>query len=164
MEDLNFNPVKTTSQFRKNYKLHDLAEYNGKNLLTQWGVKFEDFGDDKRYERVWEKGNDKPDAVISYRGKKCLIDWKGKHKAEWIANKRAVESYLNWKTKFNVPVFICFAIFDITNNITDIRFASIGVHHHKESKKRQWDKNEIVRFEKDIPAFTKLNLLTFMNF
>ncbi len=164
MEDLNFDPAKSTSQFRRNYKLHDLAEYNGKNLLTQWGIKFADFGEDKRYQKVWEKGNDKPDLIINYKEKECLIDWKGKHKADWIANKRAIESYINWKEKFGMPVFICFAVFDNENILVEIKFASIGVHKFEEAKKRQWDKNEIVRFEKDLPDFTKVNLLKFINF
>ncbi|MCB0732542.1 MAG: hypothetical protein KDC88_16080, partial [Ignavibacteriae bacterium] len=94
MKTLDFKPKKSKEDFRKNYKLHDLAEYHGKNLLTQWGIDFEDFGKDKRYEKVWEKGEDKPDIIAELNGKKFLIDWKGKTKEVFWVNKRAIDSYL----------------------------------------------------------------------
>jgi hypothetical protein len=106
MEDLNFQPHKSKEEFRKNYKLHDLAEQFGKNLLIQWGIKFDIFGKDRRYEKVWEGGKDKPDLIISYKGKEALLDWKGKHNAKWIMNERAYQSYLAWKNKMNMPVLL----------------------------------------------------------
>ena len=84
MKELDFKPHKTTEEFRNNYKLHDLAEECGKNLLVQWGIKFDLFGKDRRYEKVWERGKDKPDLIISYKGKEGLLDWKGKHTSRWI--------------------------------------------------------------------------------
>ena len=96
MKSLNFQPTKTKEDFRKNYKLHDLAEYHGKNLLLQWGIDFKDFGNDRRFEKVWEKGKDKPDLAAEFKNKQFLIDWKGKSKDGFWVNKRAVESYLNW--------------------------------------------------------------------
>ena len=59
MKNLDFKPAKSTEDFRSNYKLHDIAEFNGKNLLVQWGFKCSDFGEDNRYKKVWEKGEDK---------------------------------------------------------------------------------------------------------
>ena len=38
MKGLDFRPAKSKEEFRGNYKLHDLAERTGKNLLVQWGL------------------------------------------------------------------------------------------------------------------------------
>ncbi len=162
MKNLNFDPHKSTGEFRKNYKLHDFAEVAGKNLLIQWGIKFIDFGMDKRYEKVWEKGEDKPDLFIEYKNKKALLDWKGKHKPVWLVNKRAVDSYNLWHKKLNVPIFICFAVFDDLNNLADFRFAVTNVHKYEISENKEWDKNITVKFEKDLPQFSKVNILKFL--
>lgn len=159
MKDLDFNPHKSTKEFRKNYKLHDLAEIYGKNLLIQWGFKFIEYGKDKRYEKVWEKGEDKPDLLIEYKDKRALLDWKGKHKPVWIVNKRAVDSYKIWEEKLKLPMIICFAVFDASNLLDNIYFASTLMHKYEISKKKEWDKNLTVEFEKDLPLFTKPNLL-----
>lgn len=162
MEDLNFQPHKSKEEFRKNYKLHDLAEECGKNLLIQWGMKFDIFGKDRRYEKVWEKGMDKPDLIISYKGKEALLDWKGKHSNRWIMNERAYQSYLDWKNKMNMPVFVAFFLFDEKENLIDNRVAVIGVHVPKLSSKKEWDKNKTVDFEELLPAFTKAELIKHM--
>jgi hypothetical protein len=51
-----------------------MAEEYGKNLLVQWGVWFDIFGKDRRYENVWEKGKNKPSLIISYKGEDALLD------------------------------------------------------------------------------------------
>lgn len=163
MEELNFTPEKSTKDFRENYKLHDLAEEMGKNLLTQWGIHFQNFGQDKRYEKVWEKGKDKPDVIISYMGKKALIDWKGKRKPVWLVNKRAVDSYTEWSKKFNMPMIICFFVFDSMGELKNRTFAFFGRHKYIESEKKQWDKNITIEFEKGLPEFTKANFLMYLN-
>lgn len=159
MKNLDFNPHKTTSDFRKNYKLHDLAEETGKNLLTQWGFTFEDFGRDKRYEKVWEKGLDKPDLIINYKNKKALLDWKGKRTSAFKVNKRAVESYNRWKEKTGVNVFICFMIFNENNKPENISFASLGTNEYFINENKEWDKNDTVQFKEPLPEFTKANLI-----
>jgi hypothetical protein len=159
MEELDFNPHKGKESFRNNYKLHDISEKIGKNLLIQWGFSFNNFGEDKRYERVWEKGQDKPDVIISYKNKKALLDWKGKHKAVWIINRRAFMSYKQWQQKLNFPVFVFFGVFDAQKNLVDSRLARIDKHSYIFSLKREWDKNETVEFEQDLPKFTKANLV-----
>ena len=159
MKELDFKPHKSTDEFRNNYKLHDLAEQFGKNLLKQWGVKFELFGKDRRYEKVWEKGKDKPDLIISYKGKEALLDWKGKHSPRWIMNERAYQSYLAWKNKMNMPVFIAFFLFDEKENLLENRMAVIGVHTPIKSKEKEWDKNKTVEFEDSLPTFTKAEIL-----
>jgi hypothetical protein len=162
MEDLNFQPHKSKEEFRKNYKLHDLAEQLGKNLLIQWGVKFDLFGKDMRYEKVWEKGKDKPDLIISYKGKEALLDWKGKHAPKWIMNERAYKAYLDWKNKMNMPVFVAFFLFDEGETLIKNHLAFIGIHKVKASSIKEWDKNKTVEFEDSLPPFTKSELLKYL--
>jgi Holliday junction resolvase len=163
MKELNFQPAKSKEEFRKNYKLHDLAEYHGKNLLLQWGIDFKDFGEDRRYEKVWEKGQDKPDLVAEHNNKQFLIDWKGKAKESFWVNKRAVESYKKWSEKLNLPAFICFFFFDQYNQLSDRRFSLLAYHKFENITDKAWDKNNIVKFENDLPKFTKENLIKFLN-
>jgi hypothetical protein len=161
MKSLDFQPKKSTSKFRSNYKLHDLAEDAGKNLLVQFGFDFKPFGEDRRFERVWEKGEDKPDIIIDYNGKKLLLDWKGKHKAKWIVNKRAIISYEKWSSELNLPIMIAFFVFNSENKLTDRRFAVLNLHQYKESQSREWDKNKTVRFTDSLPVFNGANIITF---
>ncbi len=161
MKELDFKPHKSKEEFRKNYKLHDLAEAHGKNLLIQWGIEFSEFGKDRRYEKVWEKGKDKPDLIISYKGKEALLDWKGKHSAKWLMNERAYNAYLEWKSKMNMPVFVSFFQFDEKDNLLDKRFAVIGFHQPKASKEKEWDKNKTVEFDDILPEFTKSKFLKY---
>lgn len=159
MEKLNFNPAKSGADFHKNYKLHDLAEFAGKNLLTQWGIEFKEFGADKRYQKVWEKGLDKPDAILTYKGKSFFLDWKGKHKAFWMLNYRAVTAYEKWSQIYSLPVIIAFFVFDKQSNLLDRRFSLIGYHQYQISKKLQWDKNKTVQFNIELPKFIKSELI-----
>ena len=162
MKDLNFNPPKSKEEFRHNYRLHVLAERAGKNLLVQWGLEFHDFGEDKRYEKLWEKGEDKPDVIINYKGVTALLDWKGKHSKTFIANTRAVKAYLRWQEKMKMPVLMAFFVFDEQNYLADRKFAALNVHKFVNSESIQWDKNKTVEFEGDLPAFTKENLVSFL--
>jgi hypothetical protein len=159
MKELDFQPRKSTEEFRRNYKLHDLAEECGKNLLIQWGIKFEIFGKDRRYEKVWESGKDKPDLLISYKGKDALLDWKGKHTSRWIMNERAYQSYLDWKSKMKMPVFISFFLFDENESLLENRIAVVGIHKPKPLSKKEWDKNKTVEFDNSLPIFTKAETL-----
>ncbi len=159
MKNLNFTPSKTKREFHKNYKLHDMAEFYGKNLLVQWGIDFKEFGGDKRFNRVWEKGEDKPDIIISYKNKSALLDWKGKHKKGWIVNKRAIKSYEKWSGKLKLPVLIAFFVFDENKNIIDRRVAFLGKHSYSLSDNKQWDKNETVEFQNELPLFSKSVIL-----
>ena len=160
MEKLDFRPAKSKSDFRRNYKLHDKAEESGKNLLTQWGIKFSDFGEDKRFERVWEKGADKPDLILELRGNKAFLDWKGKSKSGWLVNERAYQSYMNWSKKHNMPMFIAFFVFDSGQKLTERRFAEINQHTFSASAGKQWDKNKTVEVTGEPPIFNRENLVT----
>ena len=159
MKTLDFKPAKTKEDFRKNYKLHDLAEYHGKNLFSQWGIDFKDFGKDRRFEKVWEKGEDKPDTLAEGENLKFLVDWKGKATEAFWVNKRAIESYKNWGNKLNLPVVICFFLFDKNINLKDRRFALLSKHEYEVVNNKAWDKNEVVKFSSDLPKFTKSNLM-----
>jgi len=162
MEELDFRPSKSKESFRSNYKLHDLAERAGKNLLIQWGIDFREFGEDKRYEKLWEKGEDKPDIIINYKNKFALLDWKGKHTKTFLVNERAIKAYQKWQEKINVPVIISFLIFDEQNNLIDRRFAFLPVHEFVSSKERQWDRNKTVEFKEELPKFTKEKLIGYL--
>ncbi len=159
MKKLDFNPAKSTKNFRDNYKLHDQAEDIGLSLLVQWGFRFERFGQDKRYEKLWEKGEDKPDMIIKYNGKSVLLDWKGKKSRGWLVNERAVKSYESWERKLDVKAAICFFAFDENRNLKDRRFAIVGEHKYVVSESKQWDKNKTVEFVDKLPVFNKENLI-----
>jgi hypothetical protein len=163
MKKLDFNPAKSKDDFRKNYKLHDLAEYHGKNLLTQWGIEFIDFGNDRRYEKVWEKGKDKPDVIVEVNEQKFLVDWKGKSKEAFWVNKRAIDSYINWSKKLNMQMFVCFFLFDKNHHLKDRRFVLLSKHKFEVVNNKAWDKNEVVKFDDDLPKFTKANLTELIN-
>jgi len=162
VEKLDFQPLKSKEDFRSNYRLHDLAEKAGKNLLLQWGVEFKTFGEDKRFEKLWEKGEDKPDIIIEHNGIKALLDWKGKHTKSFLVNTRAIKSYEQWQKKFKAPVIIAFLLFDEQNNLTDRRFALLPEHAYAETEKAQWDKNKTVKFKDDLPKFTKENIINLL--
>ncbi len=162
MKELNFRPAKSKEEFRNNYKLHDLAERVGKNLLVQWGIEFKEFGEDKRYEKLWEKGEDKPDVIIKYKNNFALLDWKGKRTKMFIVNERAAHAYLKWQKKLEVPVIIAFLLFDDNRNLIDRRFAFLEAHKFISSKSEQWDKNKTVEFDEELPKFTKENLIKYL--
>lgn len=159
MKELDFRPHKSTEEFRNNYKLHDLAESYGKNLLVQWGIEFNEFGKDRRYEKVWEKGKDKPDLIISYKGKEALLDWKGKHSPKWLMNERAYNAYLEWKTKMNVPVLVAFFLFDWKDNLLENKVAVLGSNIPHKVKIKSWDGNGTMEFDNSLPALTKSEIL-----
>jgi hypothetical protein len=161
MKELDFKPHKSKKEFRKNYKLHDLAEQAGKNLLIQWGIDFKEFGEDNRYFKVWEKGDDKPDLIISYKGKEAFLDWKGKHSQGWKMNKRAADSYQQWGRKNKIPVIVCFVKFSIQNKLEEIRFANLNIHSFVQAESKEWDKNIVVEIKSELPLFTKPNLLNY---
>lgn len=163
MKELDFRPAKSKEEFRSNYKLHDLSEQVGKNLLVQWGFEFKVFGEDKRYEKLWEKGEDKPDIILTVKEKKVLLDWKGKRTRTFLVNERAVKSYERWKYNLNMPVIVAFLIFDEQYKLVDRRFAVLGKHKHAVSKARQWDKNTTVEFIEELPLFNKENILLYLN-
>lgn len=159
MEDLNFRPKKTKDEFHNNYKLHDLAEIHGKNLLTQWGFDFKEFGKDNRYKKLWEKGKDKPDLLIEFNGAEALVDWKAKSTERYMVNKRAIDSYENWGKSLNLPVLIFFFVFDEEGNILDRRITNIFRDNYSSKKIKAWDKNEVIDFDAELAELTKPNLL-----
>ncbi|KAF0151998.1 MAG: hypothetical protein FD143_1467 [Ignavibacteria bacterium] len=162
MKKLDFSPAKSTEEFRSNYKLHDLSEQVGKNLLVQWGVEFKSFGEDKRYEKLWEKGEDKPDIILTSKGKSALLDWKGKRTKAFLVNERAIKSYERCQSTLRLPIIVAFLIFDEHNKLIDRRFAFLGKHKYVLSERRQWDLNKTVEFVDELPIFNKANILSFL--
>lgn len=162
MKELDFKPAKSKNEFRSNYKLHDLASKVGFNLFVQWGIEFENFGEDRRFEKLWEKGEDKPDIILTINGKTALLDWKGKRTHKFLVNERAIKSYESWKKKLNHPVLIGFLIFDSKNTLVDRRIAKIGKHNYMVSEDIQWDKNKTIEFIDELPILNKENIIELM--
>ncbi|MBU2445411.1 MAG: hypothetical protein KJ666_07550 [Bacteroidetes bacterium] len=63
MKKLEIDSFKSKEAFRKNYELHDKAAKSGVELLTKWGFMLQEFGKDKRYERIWESNLDLEDKA-----------------------------------------------------------------------------------------------------
>ena len=97
MEELEFEPIKTTKEFRENYILHDCAYVIIELILDELSISYIHFGEDMRDKRVWAKGKDKPDYYIE--SPLCYMDIKGHRGRTFILNKRAYDSYIWWGEK-----------------------------------------------------------------
>ncbi len=159
MKELDFDPVKSNRKFLENYKLSDRAAHRGDDMLRKNGFNPVPFGEDRRNERVWEVGKDKPDRKILKNGREiALVDWKGKSKDYWMINERAYSGYLGWSSKLKLPVYVAFWSFQ-SDQGKFIKLPAGTV-----SKKTEWDRNAVVVFDpkdmkawKDLPA--ELNTL-----
>jgi hypothetical protein len=160
MKKLDIDPFKSKESFRKNYELHDKAAKYGEELLTQWGFDYQEFGRDKRYYRVWEKGEDKPDLILIYENRNiALLDWKAKRTSQFIINKRAYDAYKIWMDKFNLPVLIVFCFFDKEDKIEKFEFLNLTDAKIYRKSEKVWDKNIVVEFESKTISFIKENIL-----
>jgi hypothetical protein len=107
LKELDFNPIKSKRKFLENYKLSDRAAQMGDEMLQKNGFTPVLLGEDRRNERVWEAGKDKPDRKILKDGREiALVDWKGKSKDYWMINERAYNGYLEWSKKLKLPVYV----------------------------------------------------------
>jgi hypothetical protein len=159
LKELGFPVAKGGDKFIENYELSDRAAVRGDALLRANGLESVQFGEDRRYERVWEAGEDRPDRKVRRAGRDiALLDWKGKKKDDWMMNERAYNAYLKWGERLGLPVYV--AIWsDESNDGRFIRLPSRTI-----SRKEMWDKNMVVIFEpremrpwKNLPA--ELNAL-----
>lgn len=162
MIPLDFLPEKSQEAFKENYKLHDLAENIGQNLLIQWGFSFEAFGQDNRTQKLWENGEDKPDIILQYNKKSALLDWKSKKSSKYLVNERAILSYERFIKEYNIPVIIAFFVFDESSKLIERRFALIPLHRYFTIPDLQWDKNKAIMFDCELPIFNKQNLITYL--
>lgn len=107
MKPLDFKTKKTDSAFQANYRKHDIAGQIVRDFMKVNKIKLIDYGDDRRKEKVWEGGEDKPDAIIWNPDiQLAFIDWKGHDDHRWILNQRAYTSYLEFSQKYGIPVFV----------------------------------------------------------
>ena len=144
MKKLGFDVVKSKEKFLENYELSDQAAEKGDALLRKSGLKPIPFGEDRRNEKVWEAGEDKPDRKILKNGREiALLDWKGKTKDYWMINERAYDGYLEWGTKLNLPVYV--AIWSFQSNYGKFIKLPAG----KIRKREEWDRNAVVVFNTD---------------
>jgi hypothetical protein len=131
----------------------------GDEMLRKNGFDTVPFGEDRRNERVWEVGKDKPDRKILKDAREiALVDWKGKSKDYWMINERAYNGYLNWGNKLKLPVYVAIWSFQSGQG----KFTELPAG--KVSKTREWDRNAVVLFDpkdmrhwSDLP--TELNTL-----
>jgi hypothetical protein len=154
LKELDFNPIKSKRKFLENYELSDRAAQMGDEMLRKNGFTPVPFGEDRRNERVWEVGKDKPDRKILKDGREvALVDWKGKSRDYWMINERAYKGYLEWSRKLKLPVYV--AIWSFESGLGKyIRLPAGTV-----SKKTEWDLNPVIVFDpkvmkrwKDFPA------------
>ncbi len=136
----------------ENYELSDRAAKMGDELLRANGFDPVPFGEDRRNERVWEVGKDKPDRKIVKDGREiALLDWKGKGKDYWMINLRAYNGYLAWSIKFRLPIYVAIWSFE-SDQGKFIRLPAGTL-----SKRTEWDRNAIVKFDpKDMKPWSDL--------
>ncbi len=148
MKNKDFKVIKTEKQFLSNYSLHDIAKNNGEKIIEGLHYKINDFGEDRRYEQVWEAGEDKPDGIITdENGKnKCLIDWKGKKSEKFRVNKRAYNSYVKIAEETKLPVVIASAKID-NSEINSFKFIVLPDTNVIERENVEWDGNRTVIFK-----------------
>lgn len=154
MKDLDFKVIKDENKFLENYDLSDRAAAIGDALLRKNGLEPIPFGEDRRHERVWEAGKDKPDRKIMKDGREiALLDWKGKSKDYWMVNERAYNGYLDWSNKLKLPVYVAIWSFQTETG----KFIKLPAG--KISKRTEWDRNAVVTFDleemrpwSDLPA------------
>ena len=63
----------------------------------------------------------------------------------------------------NLQVIVCFFVFDKNSNLLERKYALISKHEYQKVEKRAWDKNEVVKFNNNLPRLTKLNLIKDLN-
>ena len=124
----------------------------GDDMLRNHGFDSDPFGEDRRNERVWEVGKDKPDRKISKDGREiALVDWKGKSKDYWMINERAYNGYLEWSSKLKLPVYV--AIWSFKSGQGKFIMLPGG----NVSKNTEWDRNAVVIFDpKDMRQWSDL--------
>ena len=126
----------------ENYSISDEAAKIGDDLLESKGLESVAFGEDRRFERVWEAGQDKPDRIITLDGREiALLDWKGKKRDDWMINERAYRSYIAWGQRLGLPVYV--AIWSAESNAGKF----IKLPAKTLSKSKMWDKNWVVVFD-----------------
>ncbi len=141
MKKLDFDVIKSREKFLDNYQSSDKAAEIGDALLRKHGFEPVPFGEDRRNERVWEAGKDKPDRKIFKNGHElALLDWKGKNGDYWMINERAYRGYLEWAASLGLPVYV--AIWSFKSN--DGKY--IKLPPKSIMKKEQWDNNIVVEF------------------
>jgi hypothetical protein len=144
MKNRDFGVIKTESEFLSNYSLHDRAQHIGEKYLKDKGIIYSTFGEDRRFEKVWEAGEDKPDIIIMHpkiaQKPLCLLDWKGKKSQGIRLNKRAYLSYRKIAKKMGIPAIVATAYFNDTN-LTKFIYVDLTDDSIFVGWQTEWDKN-----------------------
>ena len=157
MTEARLTGPKSKRQFLENYELSDRAAQMGDEMLRTNGFHPVPFGEDRRSERVWEMGKDKPDCKILKDGREiALVDWKGNSKDYWMINERAYNGYFEWSSKLKLPVYV-WSFLSGQGKFIKLPAGTV-------SRKTEWDQNSVVVFDpngmkawKELPA--ELNTL-----
>lgn len=111
MTNLPFEPKKTTGQFLTNYQKHDRAKQIATGFFLSHAIKVIDYGDDRRYERVYFEDKARPDALLwKPELQLAFADFKGHDNYNWMLNKRAYESYIKLSNEYELPAFIIWVV------------------------------------------------------
>ncbi len=151
MEGRDFRVIKSGEQFLRNYKLHDKSESIGCKILNNYGYATIPFGEDRRYEKVWEAGKDKPDCFIIKKEdpdkrKLCMLDWKAKRSDSYKINERAYKSYIEIIGKINLKCIIAVAVFK-KEAVSSFKYFLLPDEDLIQKRKREWDGNYTVIFD-----------------
>jgi hypothetical protein len=124
----------------------------GDDMLRKNGFDPVPFGEDRRNERVWEVGKDKPDRKVVKSGREiALLDWKGKSRDYWMINQRAYNAYLQWGIKLKLPVYV--AIWSFQSKMGKFAKLRSGLV----STATEWDLNAVIMFHsKDMRPWSDL--------
>jgi hypothetical protein len=79
-----------------------------------------------------------------------------------LMNEHAYVTFLDWKNKMNMSVFVAFFLFDEKKDLKDTRVTVICVHTSKPSIEKEWNKNKTIEFDNSLSAFTKSEILKYL--
>jgi len=141
-ESRDFDVPKSEQEWQDLYSKHDLLEKVAIGFLQNNGFSVEQNGIDKRDTKVWEAGEDEPDAYIQSTRAELYVDWKAKTSESYIGmvNKRSYKSY----EVYDGRVFICFGLVDLDpEKISQMLFADVDKATIV-GEMVEWDENDVV--------------------
>lgn len=142
MHSRDFDVIKTREEWLEQYDKHDILQKEACPWLLDNGFEILTEGDDRRYEEVWEAGDDTPDFRLRCpTGEQVYVDWKSKTFRDvigWI-NQRSYHSYQ--RTEY--PVFVGFGLVDEDEgNLLYKLFCDLD-RADTVDEGEQWDKNDV---------------------
>lgn len=145
-EELNYEPVKTKSEFLMNYEKHDLANNYIVNILRKNNYTILPLAKDLRYSKIIMK-NELPDFLAIKEEKIWAFDLKSKGKLDYFGwvNKRAIDSYNKFKEEIGIQIYLIFVLIQKNQPTGKIGYTSLDMKPKNE--KVAWDKNIVLIYE-----------------